>query len=58
MKGKTCNSGGDNRRHKFDRNKNYFQPDPEIFEVTEFDFEVLLTRLRELAFLNKGLKSY
>lgn len=36
--------------------KTTFKPDPEIFEVTEFDFEVLLTRLRELAFLNKGLK--
>ena len=33
-----------------------FRPDPEMFEVTTFDAEVLITRLRELAFLNKGLK--
>ncbi|MBM7716799.1 DNA gyrase subunit B [Bacillus thermophilus] len=35
----------------------HFKPDPEIFtETTEFDFETLSTRTRELAFLNKGLK--
>ena len=33
-----------------------FRPDPEIFEVSEFNSETLLARLRELAFLNKGLK--
>jgi DNA gyrase subunit B len=33
-----------------------FKPDPEIFEVTTFAFDVLANRLRELAFLNKGLK--
>jgi DNA gyrase subunit B len=33
-----------------------FKPDPEIFEVTEFSFDVLSNRLRELAFLNKGLR--
>jgi DNA gyrase subunit B len=34
-----------------------FKPDPEIFtETTEFDFDVLQSRLRELAFLNKGLE--
>lgn len=33
-----------------------FVPDPEIFtETTEFDFEILKTRLRELAYLNRGL---
>ncbi len=33
-----------------------FKPDPEIFETVEFDYETLKERLRELAFLNKGLK--
>ena len=33
-----------------------FKPDKQIFETTEFDFETLATRLRELAFLNKGLR--
>ena len=32
-----------------------FYPSPEIFETTVFDFEVLSTRFREMAFLNKGL---
>ncbi|HEO70533.1 MAG TPA: hypothetical protein ENN80_04670, partial [Candidatus Hydrogenedentes bacterium] len=33
-----------------------FHPDPDVFEVTTFSNEILITRLRELAFLNKGLK--
>ncbi|MBI2133435.1 DNA topoisomerase (ATP-hydrolyzing) subunit B [Candidatus Woesearchaeota archaeon] len=33
-----------------------FAPDREIFESIEFSFEILSSRLRELAFLNKGLK--
>ncbi|MCD6459491.1 DNA topoisomerase (ATP-hydrolyzing) subunit B [bacterium] len=33
-----------------------FKPDHKIFSVLEFKFDVLATRLRELAFLNKGLK--
>ena len=36
-----------------------FKPDPEIFtETTIFDYDVLKTRLEELAYLNKGLKIY
>ncbi|MGO4498159.1 DNA topoisomerase (ATP-hydrolyzing) subunit B [Paenibacillus sp. 2RAB27] len=34
-----------------------FQPDPEIFkETTEYDFDTLQSRIRELAFLNKGIE--
>ena len=33
-----------------------FLPDPEIFTVSEFKHDVLATRLREMAFLNGGLK--
>ena len=33
-----------------------FLPDPEIFEVLVFDYDVLLKRLREQAFLNRGIK--
>ncbi|HIT19393.1 MAG TPA: DNA topoisomerase (ATP-hydrolyzing) subunit B [Candidatus Fimivivens faecavium] len=33
-----------------------FKPDREIFETTSFDYETLLTRLREQAFLNAGLR--
>lgn len=33
----------------------HFKPDHEIFEETEYDFEILSQRLRELAFLNKGI---
>ncbi len=34
----------------------HFKPDPEIFEVTTYDFDILANRLREMAFLNKGVK--
>ncbi len=33
-----------------------FKPDPEIFEILDFSYDILSQRLRELAFLNKGLK--
>lgn len=36
--------------------KTTFWPDPEIFETTVFDFATLEHRLREMAFLNKGIK--
>ncbi|MGA8027822.1 MAG: DNA topoisomerase (ATP-hydrolyzing) subunit B [Bryobacteraceae bacterium] len=33
-----------------------FRPDPTIMDATEFNFDTLAQRLRQLAFLNKGLK--
>ena len=33
-----------------------FKPDPDIFDTDVFDYETLKVRVRELAFLNKGLK--
>jgi DNA gyrase subunit B len=32
-----------------------FMPDPQIFDTVDFDFDVLNHRLRELAYLNRGL---
>ncbi len=36
--------------------KTFFTPDAEIFEEIDFDYETLSQRLRELAFLNKGIR--
>lgn len=33
-----------------------FHPDPQIFKKIQFDFDFLAERMRELAFLNKGLR--
>ncbi len=33
----------------------HFKPDPEIFEILEFNYETLEYRFREMAFLNKGI---
>ena len=35
--------------------KVHFVPDPEIFTVTQYSFDTLKHRLRELAFLNQGI---
>ncbi|MGB9903626.1 MAG: DNA topoisomerase (ATP-hydrolyzing) subunit B, partial [Desulfotomaculales bacterium] len=35
-----------------------FKPDPEIFEEVVFNAETIIQRLRELSFLNKGLKIF
>ncbi len=36
--------------------KIHFTPDPEIFNLVEFSYDILARRMRELAFLNKGIK--
>ncbi|HCG90629.1 MAG TPA: DNA topoisomerase (ATP-hydrolyzing) subunit B [Dehalococcoidia bacterium] len=33
-----------------------FSPDPDIFPVIEYDFDVLINRFKEMGYLNKGLK--
>jgi DNA gyrase subunit B len=35
--------------------KIHFKPDAEIFESTDFSYEILVQRLREISFLNKGI---
>ncbi|WP_461613571.1 DNA topoisomerase (ATP-hydrolyzing) subunit B [Clostridium sp. Marseille-QA1073] len=44
---------GDTEEHG---TKTHFKPDKEIFDEVDFDYETLSQRLRELAFLNKGIK--
>jgi DNA gyrase subunit B len=34
----------------------HFRPDEDIFETTDFSFDIIRQRMRELAFLNTGLK--
>jgi DNA gyrase subunit B len=36
--------------------KTIFQPDPKIFPSVKYDFDILKQRLREMAYLNRGLK--
>jgi len=43
--GKTKNTG----------TKVTFRPDPEVFDTSDFNFDILSQRLRELSYLNKGL---
>jgi DNA gyrase subunit B len=35
--------------------RTFFKPDPEIFETLDFSWELISTRLRESAYLNKGV---
>ena len=45
---------GETQRHG---TKVTFKPDSEIFETVELDYDKLAARLRELSFLNKGIKT-
>lgn len=55
-KGKTVESLKEIGDAKDTGTKVTFKPDESIFETTEFDYDILAKRLREMAFLNKGLK--
>ena len=54
-KGKTVTPLEVTGSSKHTGSRSTFWPDPEIFDETEFDFETLERRLREMAFLNKGI---
>src|SRR5258708_12304380 len=54
--GKPCRKVKETGKTKKNGTKVTFHPDPKIFEKIVFSFDVLAQRLRELAFLNKGLK--
>ena len=49
----TCEGEGPERPHGV---RVTFKPDPEIFEETVFDYEILLNRMREQSFLNAGIR--
>jgi DNA gyrase subunit B len=55
-KGKPTNKLNQTGKTRKTGTKVTFHPDPTIFEKTTFSYDTLATRLREYAFLNKGLK--
>ena len=55
-KGKTTSKLEEIGTSKKTGSKTSFWPDPDIFEEMEFDFATLEYRLREMAFLNKGIR--
>ncbi len=54
-RGKALKSVAKVREGKKTGTKTCFRPDPEIFKSIEFKFDIIASRLRELAFLNQGL---
>ncbi|MBR6015011.1 MAG: DNA topoisomerase (ATP-hydrolyzing) subunit B [Firmicutes bacterium] len=55
-RGKTVEKMHETGESRKTGSKTIFWPDPEIFEETVFDYDTLQHRLREMAFLNKGIK--
>src|ERR1700720_4459666 len=55
-KGKPTSKLKQTGKTKKTRTKTTFHPDPAIFDKTTFSYDTLANRLREMAFLNKGLK--
>ena len=54
--GKTASKLKESGTSKKTGSKTTFWPDPDIFEEVDFDYATLEYRLREMAFLNKGIK--
>src|SRR5207249_8387352 len=52
---KEANRGLDPSWHRSSGTRTLFRPDPEMFETIDFSWELIATRLRESAYLNKGL---
>jgi DNA gyrase subunit B len=52
---KEANRGLDPAWHRTSGTRTFFHPDPEIFETLDFSWDMIATRLRESAYLNKGL---
>jgi DNA gyrase subunit B len=52
---KEANHGLDPAWRRTSGTRTVFRPDPEIFETLDFSWELIATRLRESAYLNKGL---
>lgn len=55
-KGKTTSPLIETGNSRKTGSKTTFWPDPEIFDTIEYDYSTLEHRLREMAFLNKGIK--
>ena len=55
-KGKTTKKLTEIGTSKHTGSKTTFWPDPEIFDETVYDYDTLMHRLREMAFLTKGVK--
>ena len=55
-KGKTTSALTEIGNARKTGSKSTFWPDPDIFDEIEYDYETLERRLREMAFLNKGIK--
>ena len=50
-----ANRGLDPDWHRTTGTRTWFTPDPEMFETLDFSWDLIATRLRESAYLNKGL---
>ncbi len=50
-----ANRGLDPAWKRTSGSRTFFRPDPEMFETLDFSWEMIVTRLRESAYLNKGL---